>query len=226
MVFVSLLTPAFEIQRGISDLYAACNERFGTSSIKIYRLTPVEQIENEDELVAKLDCNLSLSAIENLLNERAQIQIQLERAKEALNDYSFEIKKLKENARLSKPQKIKKLEIENKKLKENFKTNLDMHTEYMKEMELKVNKLNEKIEDLESKNSEKDYEKIKKEENKDQKDMSNLNKIEIVANISDSANNLEFKAAEEEHIGKPTSLPIKGKLSIPKLSIGGLSMQK
>lgn len=121
MVFVSVLTPAFETSGNLQEIMKVCNEKLGLNAVKLYKLVEIDEIEQNTEIIVKLDSGFSLSSIESLLQDHQQIQTQLERAKESLKDYSYEFQKMKEISKLSKPQKVKKLEIENKKLKENFK---------------------------------------------------------------------------------------------------------
>lgn len=121
MVRISLLTEAFEVSGGREEVLAECRKNLGQEPQELFRLQKVEEEEFGAEVVVKIPSNLNIGEIEEVLEHKDLLEIQLQRAKEALQAYEVELSKLKEKLSLKKTQRIKNLELENKKLKETFR---------------------------------------------------------------------------------------------------------
>ena len=119
MVVISLLTPALESAGPLTK--DNLSEYLGTKHFKIYKLVPVENFEDCEDIVIRVESNFSLKSIEKLLEENKQLTFQIERSKEALLSYSSKIKQQFQTLAMNKTQRIKKLEKENIRLRENFK---------------------------------------------------------------------------------------------------------
>jgi len=126
MVFCSLLTPAFSF--GVEDnLHQEAAENFGVSTgdLELFALVPLSEVKNPSQVAVQLKTSsLSLSAIEDLLTQRDQLQVQLQKTSESLYTYNQQISQL---CSPNQPQleKILKLEEDNRKLRQMLKTQLE-----------------------------------------------------------------------------------------------------
>lgn len=118
MVFISVLTPAVEhvaLQAGEYRSY--CQTLFSTQRLQLWKLVPLEPGEVAEEVVVRLETGMSLKAIETLLEEKGELSLQVEQAKEALKHFSAENTRLKDLLNQNKGQRLKSLEEENRKLR-------------------------------------------------------------------------------------------------------------
>ena len=122
MVYVSLLTPALEVSGKLTK--GQIHSHLGISAFTLYKLVPIyndEDYDQYDELIIKSETNFSLTNLEQLIAENRKLSYQVERSQEALFDYAEKYKQISLLLSMSKNKRIKKLEAENVKLRENFK---------------------------------------------------------------------------------------------------------
>jgi len=123
MAQCSLLVPAFSLELGASLLKQTA-DNFGVdeSQVELFELVPVTKITKPTNIAVKLKASsLTLTKIEDVLTQRDQLLIQLQRSRETLNTCLQEVQNLNSVQQVH----IKKLEDKNRKLKNFLKTQLE-----------------------------------------------------------------------------------------------------
>ncbi|CAG9328567.1 unnamed protein product [Blepharisma stoltei] len=132
MSLCSLLAPAFTYSfPDSSSYYSFCSQNLGINpqEIELFALVPINEVSNPTQIAIKVkQSSFSLSSLEELISERNQLKVQLEKSREALLNYSEKIlaqaeKGIPSDEKYKK--KIAKLSEDNKKLRQLLKTQLE-----------------------------------------------------------------------------------------------------
>ncbi|CAG9311535.1 unnamed protein product [Blepharisma stoltei] len=155
MAFCFVLTPAFSMNSpDISTLSSSCADSLGVEvqDIELFTLVPLKDITKSREVVIKVKQNsFSLSFIEDLLTQRDQLQLQVQRSRDALIAYSQKLElqpdlKIPIDEKYAK--KLAKLSEDNKKLRLLLKTQLENAEKLRSETQKTVENLRQEFDTL------------------------------------------------------------------------------
>lgn len=119
-----VLTPAFMLNSNdIGSFYSNCADSLGVSvhDIEFFTLVPLKDFSKSQDIVIKVKrSSFSLSVLEDLLTQRDQLQLQLQRSRDALIAYSAKLD-IQQDTKIPSDdkytRKMTKLSEDNKKLR-------------------------------------------------------------------------------------------------------------
>ena len=128
---ISFLTPAFSSESNkitsLDQLNEEVESKFGSVNFTAYKLVPLTADDNLKEIsnfVISTASAPSVIDVSNTLHKVEQLEATLASTKQALKSSILELNKAKDQARMSRNKRVKKLEDENKKLRSAFATQL------------------------------------------------------------------------------------------------------
>ena len=127
-MYCSIITPAFSIPKVEgSAVHQMCADNLGTENFEVFALVPISEAPATAELAIRLHgSSFSMSAIEDLLVQREQLTLQLQRSRDTLSACTEQLQRVKEQRPGDQiDKKLHKIEEDNKRLRQLLKSQLE-----------------------------------------------------------------------------------------------------
>ena len=155
MANISFLTPAFNTEfskiASLEQLTDEVESRFGSLNFTAYKLVPLTADDNLKEIsnfVISSGQSPSIERISDTLHKVNQLETTLASTKAALKTAMLELNKAKDQAKMSRNKRVKKLEDENKKLRSAFATQLMEGQSYRQSSQSRIVQMESEISEL------------------------------------------------------------------------------